>query len=78
VAGRGWGVLGPVGDHVLQEFNTLCPTSFRTPTKLLDHPNKNLEGEGEQDDIFCFGVYIVFFPIPGILWILKNRELDNV
>ncbi len=33
VAGRGLGgggVLSPVGDYILQEFNTLYPTSFRT------------------------------------------------
>ncbi len=35
----GWwgvGVLSPVGDHILQEFNTLYLTRFRI-TKLLDH-----------------------------------------
>jgi hypothetical protein len=33
VAVRGWGcggVLSPVGDHILQEFNSLCLTIFRT------------------------------------------------
>jgi hypothetical protein len=30
VAGRGWGMLSPVGDHILQEFNTLYLTRFRT------------------------------------------------
>jgi hypothetical protein len=38
----GWeraGVLSPVGDHILQEFNTLyLPDS--EPTKLLDHPKQ--------------------------------------
>ncbi len=29
VAGKGWGVLSPVGDHILQEFNTLNLTRFR-------------------------------------------------
>jgi hypothetical protein len=29
VAGRGWGVLSCVGDHILQEFNTLFLTRFR-------------------------------------------------
>ncbi len=37
VAGRGWGVLSPVGDHILQEFNTLYLTRFRT-YKIVDHP----------------------------------------
>jgi hypothetical protein len=37
VAVRGWGLLTPVGDHILQKFLTLliCPDS--EPTKLLDH-----------------------------------------
>ncbi len=30
LAGRGWGVLCPVGDHILQEFNTLILTRLRT------------------------------------------------
>jgi hypothetical protein len=30
VAGRGWKVLSPVGDHILQEFNTQYLTRFRT------------------------------------------------
>jgi hypothetical protein len=34
-------MLCPVGDHILQEFNTLYLTRFRTP-------NNNLEGRGIQ------------------------------
>ncbi len=30
VAVRGWRLLGPVGDHILQEFNTLYLKRFRT------------------------------------------------
>jgi hypothetical protein len=30
MAGRVWGVLSPVKDHILQEFNTLYLTRFRT------------------------------------------------
>ncbi len=30
VAGRGWGVMSCVGDYILQEFNTLFLTRFRT------------------------------------------------
>ncbi len=29
VAGRGWMLLSPVGDHILQEFNTMYLTRFR-------------------------------------------------
>jgi hypothetical protein len=29
---------GPVGDHILQEFNTLYLTRFKTYKKLLNHP----------------------------------------
>jgi hypothetical protein len=28
--GGGWGVLSPVGNHILKEFNTLCRPRFRT------------------------------------------------
>jgi hypothetical protein len=45
VAGRGWGALSPVGDHILQEFNTLYLIRFRT-YKLLDHLKQSLGGEG--------------------------------
>jgi hypothetical protein len=40
---EGGGVLSPVGDHILQELNTLYLT------KLLDHPNKNLGGKRASD-----------------------------
>jgi hypothetical protein len=30
LAGRGWGMLSPAGDHILQEINTLYLTRFRT------------------------------------------------
>jgi hypothetical protein len=38
-SGRGRGVLNCVGDHILQEFNTLFLTRFRT---YRTNPNKNL------------------------------------
>ncbi len=37
--GRGWGVLRPVGDHILQEFNILYLTRFRT-YKIADFPKQ--------------------------------------
>ncbi len=42
---EGKGMLSPVGDHILQEFNTLYLTRFRT-TKLLDHPKQNPRRRG--------------------------------
>jgi hypothetical protein len=48
----GWervGVLSPVGDHILQEFNTLYLNRFRTD-KIARLPHtKNLGGEGASD-----------------------------
>ncbi len=41
--GGGWGVLSPVEDHILQEFNILYgtwPDSGSETYKLLDPPNK--------------------------------------
>ncbi len=68
VAGMGWWVLRPIGDHLLQEFINVYLTRFRT----YKIPNKNLLGEGALRQIntyplqvnylvttFCFGVYIV-------------------
>jgi hypothetical protein len=56
VAGRGWGMLSPVGDHILQEFkllqnmvsNTLYLTSFRT-YKIARSPQTKIE-EGRDSD----------------------------
>jgi hypothetical protein len=52
----GWevvGVLSCVGDHILQEFNTLFLTRFRA-TKLLDHPKqKPRRGGGLIQIITC-------------------------
>jgi hypothetical protein len=43
----GGGALSFVGDHILQEFNTLFLTRFRTYNIALPpQPNKNLGGEG--------------------------------
>jgi hypothetical protein len=50
VAGRGWGLLSCVGDHILQEFNTLLLTRFR-PYKIATPPQtKTLEGRRPQTD----------------------------
>ncbi len=45
---EGVGVLIPVGDHILQEFNTLYLTRFRT-YKIARPSNKNLGWEGGSD-----------------------------
>ncbi len=39
VAGRGWGVLSSVRDHILQETNTLYLIRLK-PTILQDHPKQ--------------------------------------
>jgi hypothetical protein len=49
VAGRGWGVLNPVEDHILKELNTLYQTGFRTYKIARPPTNKNLGGEGASD-----------------------------
>ncbi len=46
---EGVGVLGRVGDHILQEINTLFFWQDSEPTKLPYHPHKNLGGEGASD-----------------------------
>jgi hypothetical protein len=40
LAGRGWVVLSPAGDHILLEFNTLYLTRFRT-YKIARPPDTN-------------------------------------
>ncbi len=45
----GW-VLRCVGDRILQEFNTLYLTRFRTYKIALPLPNKNLGGKEPQTD----------------------------
>ncbi len=54
-AGRGGGGEGAelccyVGDHNLQEFNTLLLTRFRTYKIAFPPPNKNLGGERVAPD----------------------------
>jgi hypothetical protein len=44
VAGRGWGMLSCVGDHILQEFNTLYLTRFRTYKTALTLQTKTFKG----------------------------------
>jgi hypothetical protein len=46
VATRGVGGVESVGDHILQEFNTLYLTNSES-TKLLDHPKE--KGEEASD-----------------------------
>jgi hypothetical protein len=41
VAGRRWGVLSPVGDHILQVFNTLYLPRFRTYKIAIPPQTKN-------------------------------------
>jgi hypothetical protein len=45
----GGGRVFCVGDHILQEFNTLYLTRFTTYKIALTTPNKNLGGEGASD-----------------------------
>ncbi len=52
VAGRGWGgggLLSYVGDHILQEFNTLYLTRYRTYKIALPPQTINLVWEGASD-----------------------------
>ncbi len=51
VVGRGWRVLSPVGDHILQQFKTLYLTRFRT-YKIARPPQTITLGEesGPQTD----------------------------
>jgi hypothetical protein len=48
VAEKRWGVLSCVGDHILQEFNTLYLTRFRT-YKIPYHPKQKLGGDWASD-----------------------------
>ncbi len=78
VTGRGWRVLKPVEDHILQEFNILCLSGFRTH-KIADHPKQKprrergpeadkhlpqspFTGKFLQVTTFCFGVYFIISP----------------
>ncbi len=47
---EGVGVLSCVGDHILQEFNTLFLTGFRNYKIALPSQNKNLGVAGSQTD----------------------------
>ncbi len=48
VAGRGWGVLSPVGDDIQQEFNTLYLTRFRNYTFARPPQQKPMRGGGHR------------------------------
>ncbi len=48
VAGKGWGILSPVGDHSLQEFETWYLTRLRTYKIARPPQAKTLEGRGLQ------------------------------
>jgi hypothetical protein len=47
LGGAGGGVSICVGDHILQEFNTLCLTRFKT-YKLLYHPQNKFLSAGKS------------------------------
>jgi hypothetical protein len=49
LGGGGGRVLSCVGDHILQEINTLNLTRFRTYKSFYTIPNKNLRWEGASD-----------------------------
>ncbi len=42
-------MLSPVGDHILQDFNTLYLTRFKTYKIAKPPPNKNLVREEASD-----------------------------
>jgi hypothetical protein len=50
VAGKGVGVLSPVGDHILQVFNTLYLTRLRIYEIARKPQTKTSEGRGPQTD----------------------------
>ncbi len=49
-AGIGWGMLSCVGYYILQEFNILFLTRFRTYNIALPPETKTWEGRGPQTD----------------------------
>jgi hypothetical protein len=48
VSGRGWGMLIPVGDHILGKFNTLYLTRIRTH-KIARPPQTKPRRGGASD-----------------------------
>jgi hypothetical protein len=71
---EGVGGLSPVGDHILQEFNTLHLTRFRT-NKIDRPPQKNLGGKGGLRQInTCLKVHLQvnFSDQDILLWCLCN------
>jgi hypothetical protein len=52
MGGGGAGMLSCVGDHILQEFNIVFLTRFRTYKNCFTTPNKNLGGEGGLRHIY--------------------------
>ncbi len=70
----GGGVSSPVGDHILQEFNTLYLTRIRT-TKLLDHPKqKPRRGGGLRQIHTCRKVplQVIFLDDDSLLCCLRS------
>ena len=53
VRGKGWGVLICVGDHILQEFNSLFLTRFRTYKIALPPQQKPWRGGGLRQINTC-------------------------
>ncbi len=69
-------MLIPVGDHILQEFNTLYLTRFRTYKITYTTTNKNLGGGGGLRQIFMYisaakSLYMsIFLDNDILLWCL--------
>jgi hypothetical protein len=54
VDGKGWGVLlSPVRDHILQEFNTVYVTRFKTYKNARPPQTKPRRGEGIEQIKTC-------------------------
>jgi hypothetical protein len=67
-------VLSPVGDHILQEFDTLNPPDSE-PTKLLHHPKqKPMSGGGIRQINSCRKVplQVNFLDDDILLWCLYS------
>jgi hypothetical protein len=53
LGGGGWGALSCVGDHILQEFNTLYLTRFRTCKIALPPKQNPRRGRGLRQINIC-------------------------
>jgi hypothetical protein len=66
--GWGWGVLSPVGDNILKEFNTLYLTRFRT-YKFSRQPKQNLGGKRTCRKVL---LQVIFLDDLILLWCLYS------